>query len=98
MKYDERFPAENVLSRFYKEPADGIELTNTEKTGIWETPLNSPGYFVLDMGCQFDFNEIEIVNIHNRKFRNMGSQRIRFVLTLLTFLIPPFQSISESKS
>ena len=98
LKYDARFPAENVLTRFYKEPAYGIELTSSEKTGIWLTPLNSSGYFVLDMGCQFDFNEIELVNVHNRKFRNMASKQIRLVVTLLTFITPLFQNFGESKS
>ena len=68
---DQRFKVENVLYHAEKEEWG---------KNYWLSPEQADGEFILDLGCEDSYNEVELVNTHNGQANDRSTNRFKVFL------------------
>ena len=68
---DDRWKVAHVLTRSKKEEWG---------QNYWALPDKSPGEFILNLGCEKAYNEVELVNTINGENRDRGTNRFKVFL------------------
>ena len=73
--YHDNFKVENLLTRdeMEKPGPDG----GAGRTNYWLAKDSTPAIFVLDLGCKINFDQIRLVNTHNRWAKDRATKQFK---------------------
>ena len=75
--YHDNFQVENLLTRDEKEKPSPEANGGAGMTNYWLAKDSTPAIFVLDLGCKINFDQIRLVNTHNRWAKDRATKQFK---------------------